>query len=188
MAVFRHAFQLPPALRPRHGPVRNSPLTLGLVICFDNTDTDIEVFDSCVCVFLLSRVELLSALVYSFLMPNFVLPLYKKNWLDFRLPLNKIYSHFLVAEAGSFPTLLCSMKIHIKFQLQIFVIVADERQWPIQASSKPVWQTLVKPALNNSLMTFTSLFQFIVYQQASHAHRFVCCVYMSGTRRRKKKN
>ena len=25
-------FSLPPALRPRHGPVRNSPLTLGLVL------------------------------------------------------------------------------------------------------------------------------------------------------------
>jgi len=25
-------FSLPPALKPRHGPVRNSPLTLGLVL------------------------------------------------------------------------------------------------------------------------------------------------------------
>jgi len=33
LAVFRRAFQpIPPALRPRHGPVRNSPLTLGLVL------------------------------------------------------------------------------------------------------------------------------------------------------------
>jgi len=29
---FNVPFSLPPALRPRHGPVRNSPLTLGLVL------------------------------------------------------------------------------------------------------------------------------------------------------------
>jgi len=32
LAVFRRAFSLPPALRPRHGPVHNSPLTLRLVL------------------------------------------------------------------------------------------------------------------------------------------------------------
>jgi len=32
LAVFRRAFSLPPALRPRHGPVHYSSLTLGLVL------------------------------------------------------------------------------------------------------------------------------------------------------------
>jgi len=32
LAVFRRAVSLPPVLRPRHGPVRNSPLTLRLVL------------------------------------------------------------------------------------------------------------------------------------------------------------
>jgi len=34
LAVFRRAFSLPPALRPRHGPVRNSPLPWGLYYIF----------------------------------------------------------------------------------------------------------------------------------------------------------